>query len=146
MAEPGEFTIADYYALPDDKRVELIDGVFYDMASPSLLHQQLLVQLAMQFNQFAQNHKNCTVCISPCDVRLDRSDRTVVQPDLFVVCRPHDRQAKAFDGAPDLTLEILSPSSRQHDMIRKLWKYYEAGVRIPDRRSGAERSLGLCFR
>lgn len=48
MAEPGEFTIADYYALPDDKRVELIDGVFYDMASPSLLHQQLLVQLALR--------------------------------------------------------------------------------------------------
>ena len=72
---------------------------------------------------------NCEVYLSPCDVRLDRDNRTMVQPDLLVVCEEYDIGAKAFDGAPALTLEILSPSTRSKDMMLKLYKYANAGVR-----------------
>ena len=62
-------------------------------------------------------------------MRLDRDERTMVQPDLLVVCGDYDIGARAFDGAPDLTLEILSPSTRSKDMLLKLHKYSCAGVR-----------------
>ena len=127
---PGEYTVEDYYALPDDRRVELIDGVFYDMAGPSHLHQQILGQLYLQFHACAEAHGDgCDVYLSPCDVRLDSDDKTMVQPDLFVVCREYDLKARAFDGAPDLVVEIQSPSTQSMDTTRKMWKYHQAGVR-----------------
>jgi Uma2 family endonuclease len=53
----------------------------------------------------------------------------MVQPDIFLICHPYDLGAKALDGAPDLTLEILSPATRAKDMLLKLHKYANAGVR-----------------
>lgn len=128
--QPGEYTLDDYYALPDERRVELIDGVFYDMSAPSLRHQKILGQLYLQFQACADAHgEACEVYLSPCDVQLDCDQRTMVQPDLFVICRDYDRQARALAGAPDLVVEILSPSTRSKDMLLKLQKYHDAGVR-----------------
>ena len=53
----------------------------------------------------------------------------MVQPDIFLICHPYDLGAKALDGAPDLTLEILSPATRAKDMLLKLHKYQNAGVK-----------------
>ena len=123
-------TIADYYALPDEQRVELIDGVFYDMGAPALIHQRILTQLHLLFEECIEEHgENCEVWLSPCDVRLDRDDYTMVQPDLLVICGEYDLRAIRFEGAPDLVVEILSPSTRSKDMILKLYKYQQAGVR-----------------
>ena len=125
----GEYTLDDYYALPDERRVELIDGVIYDMSAPAIIHQKILGELFILFRECMDRHEgNCEVYLSPCDVRLDRDNRTMVQPDLLVVCEEYDIGAKAFDGAPDLTLEILSPSTRSKDMLLKLYKYANAGV------------------
>ena len=124
------YTLDDYYALPDERRVELIDGVFYDMAAPAVIHQKILGELFILFRECINAHEaQCDVYLSPCDVRLDRDNRTMVQPDLFVICGSYDLDAKAFDGAPDLTLEILSPSTRAKDMLLKLHKYQNAGVK-----------------
>ena len=126
----GEYTLDDYYALPGERRVELIDGVIYDMSAPAIIHQKILGELFILFRECMDRHEgNCEVYLSPCDVRLDRDNRTMVQPDLLVVCEEYDIGAKAFDGAPDLTLEILSPSTRSKDMLLKLYKYANAGVR-----------------
>ena len=126
----GEYTLEDYYALPDERRVELIDGVIYDMSAPAIIHQKILGELHILFRECMDRHEGrCEVYLSPCDVRLDRDNRTMVQPDLLVVCEEYDIGAKAFDGAPDLTLEILSPSTRSKDMLLKLHKYANAGVR-----------------
>ena len=124
------YTVDDYYSLPDERRAELIDGVFYDMPAPAVIHQKILLELGILFRECADAHDGqCDVFIAPCDVRLDRDDRTIVQPDLFVICGGYDLKARAFDGAPDLTVEILSPSSRSKDMLLKLHKYYQAGVK-----------------
>ena len=56
-------------------------------------------------------------------------NKTMVQPDLLVICHDYDLDAKRFEGAPDLVLEILSPSTRSKDMLLKLYKYQNAGVR-----------------
>ena len=126
----GEYTVEDYYAIPDERRVELIDGVIYDMAAPTYMHQIILGQLYLQFSACAGQHSGgCEVVLSPCDVRLDNDDRTMVQPDLFVLCHEADIARHDIPGAPDLIVEIVSPSSRARDMILKMGKYYNAGVR-----------------
>ncbi|MBQ8305196.1 MAG: Uma2 family endonuclease [Blautia sp.] len=126
----GEYTLEDYYAIPDERRVELIDGEIFDMAAPSLTHQTILGELHLQFRACADAHgKDCRVFLSPCDVQLDNDDKTMVQPDLFVVCTEFDRTKRCFSGAPDLTVEILSDSTRAKDMLLKTYKYKNAGVR-----------------
>ncbi len=127
----GYHTLEDYYALPDERRVELIDGVFYDMAAPSYRHQIILGELYIQFRACADGHEGeCRVMLSPCDVQLDNDDKTIVQPDLFVLCGKTDITGlQRFPGAPDLTLEILSESTRSKDVLLKSYKYKNAGVR-----------------
>ena len=126
----GTYTLDDYYALPDEKRVELIDGVFYDMGAPSGVHQELIGLLHLIFAGYVRSKKGtCKVFLSPFDVQLDCDNRTMVEPDLLVICEEYDIRAKNIDGAPDLTLEILSPSTRSKDMLLKLHKYANAGVR-----------------
>ena len=126
----GEYTLDDYYALPDERRVELIDGVFYDMAAPAVIHQKILGELFVLFRECADACEGeCEVFVAPCDVRLDCDNKTMVQPDIFLICHPYDLGANALDGAPDLTLEILSPATRAKDMLLKLHKYQSAGVK-----------------
>jgi len=129
-SDKRRYTIDDYYALPDDQRVELIDGVFYDMGAPAMIHQKILGDLYILFRQCADQHDMpCEVYLSPCDVRLDMDNYTMVQPDMLVICREYDIHAIRYEGAPDLVVEILSPSTRSKDMILKLYKYQNAGVR-----------------
>ena len=125
-----KYTIDDYYAIPDDRRVELIDGVIYDMEVPSLTHQRILGDLFVLFRTCASEHNMpCEVYLSPCDVRLDKDNYTMVQPDLLVLCGEYDENGIRYEGAPELVIEILSPSSRSKDMVLKLYKYSNAGVK-----------------
>lgn len=130
-AVEAPYTIRDYFDLPDDQRVELIDGVFYDMASPASIHQSILGHLHGQLYPCAENHPECELFLSPSDVRLDNDDYTVVQPDLYIICGrdAEERRQRMVSGAPDFIVEILSPSNREHDLYRKLSKYRFAGVR-----------------
>ena len=126
----GEYTLDDYYAIQDERRVELIDGVIYDMSAPSALHQIILGQLHLLFTACMNAHEgDCEVFLSPCDVQLDNDNKTMLQPDLFVLCRKYDIDGRSIPGAPDLTIEILSPSTRSKDMLLKMNKYHNAGVR-----------------
>jgi Uma2 family endonuclease len=75
------------------------------------------------------NKGPCFPFISPVDVQLDCDDKTVVQPDVLVVCdRTKYKNGRVF-GAPDLVIEVLSPSTRRKDMQLKMYKYAGAGVR-----------------
>lgn len=126
----GEKTIEDYMALPEGERVELIDGVFYDMASPLGQHQLSLGEIVRILGNYVDKNKgNCKVFQSPMDVQLDGDDKTVVQPDAFILCDRDKYVDGRVIGAPDLVIEVLSPSNRWHDMGRKLRKYKNAGVR-----------------
>jgi Uma2 family endonuclease len=124
------YTLEDYLRLPDDQRVELIDGVFYDMAAPTTIHQSIAGFLHKEFLDFVMANKGpCFPFISPVDVQLDCDDKTVVQPDVLVVCdRTKYKNGRVF-GAPDLVVEVLSPSTRRKDMQLKMYKYAGAGVR-----------------
>ena len=126
-----KYTLDDYYALPDERRVELIDGVIYDMAAPSAIHQRILGDLYVLFRECADKYgMPCEVFLSPFDVHLDKDNYTMVQPDLLAVCGETDEEIETrYEGAPDLVVEILSPSSRLKDQVLKLYKYHNAGVR-----------------
>lgn len=126
----GEYTLDDYYALPDDERVELIDGVFYDMASPMKIHQGILGGIYVQLDACVEQHPGtCFLYAAPSDVELGEDRKTVVQPDIYIHCDPDKEQNKPHHGAPDFIVEILSPSSRGHDLLRKHELYKRHGVR-----------------
>ncbi|MBO4872567.1 MAG: Uma2 family endonuclease [Lachnospiraceae bacterium] len=125
----GQYTIDDYSALPDERRVELIDGVFYDMAAPTQIHQMILTELTVQLYPSVKAHPGCRLFFAPLDVRLDNDNFTMVQPDILIVCEKNDRDIRRINGAPDFIVEVLSPSNSFREMFRKLNKYMNAGVR-----------------
>lgn len=126
----GEYTLDDYYALPDEKRVELIDGVFYDMPSPTSIHQLIDGFIHTKLlEHVAKNKGECLPIIAPIDVQLDCDDKTMVQPDIVILCDRNKVIRRGVYGVPDLALEILSKSTRKKDMVIKLNKYMAAGVK-----------------
>jgi Uma2 family endonuclease len=128
------FTYADYKAweLAPRERFELIYGEPYAMAAPNAYHQTILAELTVEFGAYLRG-KPCKVYPGPFDVRLfyeeDESDDTVVQPDLTVICDKERRGPEGGRGAPDLAVEILSPSNTTGEMSRKFRLYRDAGVR-----------------
>jgi len=132
--EARKFTYADYreWELKPGERFELIHGEPYAMAAPNFTHQRIVAMLTSEFYTFLKS-KPCRVIPAPYDVRLfyeeDENDDTVVQPDLVVVCDPKKIGEEGYHGAPDLVVEILSPSNTDMEMSRKFKLYHEAGVR-----------------
>jgi len=132
--EKTNYTYADYkeLKLADGERFEIIRGKASAMVTPNAGHQAVLAALAGQFSDFLEDkpHKAYS---APYDVRLfykeDESDDTIVQPDIAVVCDEKKRGQEGCRGAPDLAVEILSPSNTAIEMEQKLNLYREAGVR-----------------
>ena len=127
----GGHTEEEYLALPDDLRVELIDGVFYAMAAPARIHQTVALEIARQLMDCVERHsKECFVYIAPSDVALGEDRKTVVQPDVYVHCDlEKDIKPGPYRGAPDFALEVLSPSNPENDLWRKRELYQRHGVR-----------------
>ena len=132
--EEQKWTYRDYKAweLKPGERYEIIDGTAYAMSAPNTEHQNISMILSAELYNFFKG-KTCRPYAAPFDVRLfyeeDDSDDTVVQPDLVVVCDPEKLGKEGCRGAPDLVIEILSPSNSAIEMYRKLSLYQDAGVR-----------------
>lgn len=130
------YTYEDYLAmeLPEGKRVEVIDGVIYDLAAPSSTHQAISMHLSTFLsNELRKRKKRCLTFVAPFDVRLDFEDgpTTVVQPDILVKCSDDikiDEDGNELPWVPRFVIEILSPSTRSKDMFIKTKKYKESGV------------------
>lgn len=130
VKKQGEYTLEDYYALPDERRVELIDGVIYDMSSPTSIHQIISSEIRDIIQSYIRDKKGtCIAMVAPMDVQLDCDDKTMLQPDVLIVCDRDKIIRRCVYGAPDFIVEILSPSTKKKDMFTKLRKYEEAGVR-----------------
>ena len=126
----GEYTLEDYYALPDDIRAELIDGELIFLEAPSSIHQELIGELFFEIKLYIRtNNGPCKILPSPLDVQLDCDNRTMLQPDISVICHRDRIVKKGVYGAPDLCIEIVSPSSRKRDYEKKRIKYQNADVR-----------------
>lgn len=125
----GEYTLEDYYALPDDVRAELIDGHLIYMDAPTTRHQGIIAELYFQISSHIRSKKDpCKALFSPLDVRLDNDDKTMLQPDLIILCDETKDDGKRINGAPDFVAEVVSPSSVKKDYLIKLNKYWNAKV------------------
>ena len=129
------YTYADYLTWLDDKRRELIDG-FVHLMTPAQKrrHQGISSLLNYYFVNYLKN-KNCKVYTAPFDVRLPKNGETgdtqiytVVQPDISVICDLEKLDDRGCIGAPDLIIEILSPSTAKKDINDKFILYQESGV------------------
>ena len=130
LKKSKHYTYADYLTWDKDTHYQLIDGVPYAMAGASTSHQSISMALSIQIGAFLKG-KTCRIYAAPYDVRLnaDDNDDTVVMPDLLVICDKSKIQKNSCIGAPDMIIEILSPSTAKLDRIIKLNRYMRAGVR-----------------
>lgn len=129
------YSYSDYLSWPEDGRWEIIEGVAYNMTpAPSRVHQEVLIALASVFYNCLKN-SDCEIYTAPFDVRLlDKSTdpkdiKTVVQPDIIVVCDQNKLDDAGCLGSPDLVVEIVSPSTASKDYIKKLALYEKHGVK-----------------
>lgn len=128
--QPETITLEQYEALPEEKRVEVFDGIVYDMASPSQIHQSISMQLSTIINNYLLRRKGpCSIFSAPFDVKLSDKPLTIVQPDIMVICDKSKLDGKRCNGAPDFIIEIVSPNNPADDYIRKLYYYKNYGVR-----------------
>lgn len=129
-------TYADYLQWNEDVRYEAFDGLIVNMTpAPTPKHQMIQVELSVEFGSFLRG-KECQLFTAPIDVCLFASKETAhkdiknwVQPDLLIVCDQNKIEEKRIIGAPDLVIEILSPSTARNDRLLKYNKYEEAGVK-----------------
>jgi Uma2 family endonuclease len=134
--DEDRFTYADYLTWDDEQQWELIDGVAFCMSpGPNRRHQKWLGELHRQIANYLDG-KLCEVYLAPFDVRLsdnsEASDEeiiTVVQPDIMVVCDPDKLDDRGVKGAPDLVVEIISPSTAKRDITTKYELYQRHGVK-----------------
>jgi len=131
LKHPG-YTIEDWKTW--EGRWELANGVAYDMTpAPSVEHQRVSSRLhAALFNALDEAKRkagkgDCEVFHAPIDLFLPDQE-SVYQPDLLIVCDPSKITPGGIEGAPDLVVEILSPSTASRDTVRKRWAYEAAGV------------------
>lgn len=124
------YTESDYYALPEDIRAELIDGQIYYQAAPSYKHQKILGYLYKIIANYIDSKGGpCEVLPAPFAVKLREDRKTIVEPDISVICDRDKLTDKGCTGAPDWIIEIVSPGNSSQDYIRKLNLYADAGVR-----------------
>jgi Uma2 family endonuclease len=125
-------TYVDFLEWDEDFRAELHDGEVVMMAPPLTKHQQVCGELFFQIRSYLEG-KSCKVFPTPFGVRLfpkkDRSDNTVFEPDIVVICDQEKLDEHGCNGPPDFVIEIISPSTAKYDRVYKLRKYEKAGVR-----------------
>jgi Uma2 family endonuclease len=131
LAKPKVQTETDYYNLPENVRAELIDGTLvYNQAAPSRIHQTILMELSGTIRQYIKSKGgSCHVYPAPFAVKLREDRKTIVEPDISVICDQSKLTERGCTGAPDWIIEITSPSNSNHDYILKLNLYADAGVK-----------------
>ncbi len=126
----GEWTYADYLHLPDDgRRYEIIEGVLYMANAPSYNHQFTVAALVRYLGNFVLEQNLGIVIGAPFEVHLPGIAKPM-QPDVLFIAAERQPHAgtQIFEGAPDLIVEVLSPSSLRLDQYNKFGAYERAGI------------------
>lgn len=123
-------TVADFMRLPEGTLAELIDGEIYVMSpSPETLHQVVVLNVTVALREHVRRKHAGQVFVAPLDVHLPSRD--VVEPDVIFVSEARKEIARGrwIKGAPDLLVEVLSPSHPERDLIVKRHLYAQNGIR-----------------
>ena len=123
-----KYTVEEYQKFREHTRAELHEGTIVVMESPTRKHQGVLANINYKLRQFLEG-KTCKVYTSSFSVRLNEKENSFFEPDIVVVCDEKKLTVKGCLGAPDMIVEILSPSTSLYDRKYKFNKYQEAGVR-----------------
>jgi Uma2 family endonuclease len=112
----------------DGLRLELIEGELFVSAAPNVFHQRVLVNTTVTLDPYVRSRDLGVVLVAPTEIRL--AVDTAVQPDIIFISRErmHIIRSRNIEGAPDLVIEILSPSNRRVDLTRKKAVYERLGV------------------
>jgi len=131
------YSYADYLTWADDKMREIINGVVYLFSAPKLKHAAVIPPFMVRTWSFIRKRKGkCKIFTAPFDVRLPKNGETaddkifdVVQPDICVVCDLSKLDENGCIGAPDLIVEVISPSTSKRDLNLKFNLYEKTGVK-----------------
>lgn len=133
--EINKYTYADYLSWDDRERWEIINGEAFNMSpAPSTIHQLISMELAFQLKARFKD-QSCRVIPGPFDVRLPLGEEkeedieNIVQPDISVICSGGKLDERGCLGAPDLVIEIISPSTYRKDRMEKFFLYEQVGVK-----------------
>jgi Uma2 family endonuclease len=124
-----KMTYEQYCLLPaDGKQYEVIDGELFMTPAPRTRHQKIVVRLTEELSRFVRENGLGEVFVAPTDVLLE--PHTVVQPDVLFIRKERLAIVKedAIEGAPDLVVEVLSPSTFYKDLRKKMTAYAQFGV------------------
>ncbi|MEY4768410.1 MAG: hypothetical protein RL637_1049 [Pseudomonadota bacterium] len=131
------YSYADYLTWKLNERVEIIKGKIMLMSlAPNLNHQAIERNLIIEIGSYLKD-KKCRVFPAPFDVRLynrkqlilkNQEIKTIVQPDVCVVCNPEILDKQGCDGSPDWIIEIVSKGNSKRDLLLKYELYQENGV------------------
>ena len=124
-----KFTYEDYVHMPEGKRYEIVEGELYMVPAPTTTHQRISRKLEEMLSRFVEERKLGEVFYAPIDVVFSETD--IVQPDIIFISNENKNIIKEenIKGAPDLIIEILSPSGAQRDKIIKKKLYARNGVK-----------------
>ena len=112
QAQREPITLEQYENLPENIRAEVFEGQVYYMASPSQIHQSILLELSSALNAYVKRKKGkCKVFIAPFDVKLSTNPLIIVQPDIMIICDKDKLDGDRCNGAPDFIIEIISPGN-----------------------------------
>jgi len=129
-SEKKTYTYEDYLQLPDDRnRYEIINGELIMTPAPKMIHQNVISNLFYDLNDFVRKNKLGKVYTAPCDVLF--SEKNVVQPDILFIAKENEQiiTEENVKGAPNLIIEVLSPSTAYYDLIEKKELYEKFGVK-----------------
>ena len=126
--EKQYYTVEEWLSWDEDVRSELYEGMLIMLAQPTQQHQEVLMEIASQIHLYLKG-KPCKVFPAPFGVKLFKKEDTAFEPDIVVVCDKSKLDGKICNGAPDMVIEILSPSTERMDRVFKYRKYEKAGVR-----------------
>ncbi len=128
-AEKKQATYDDYLNTPEGGKFQLVAGEIIEMTSPSLYHQRIITKLSTIINNFLSKHNIAELFVAPLDVYF--SETEVYQPDIIILLNESFSKMKEnkIEGAPDLVVEVLSPSTAYYDLKHKKSIYEKHGVR-----------------
>ena len=120
----------DIIALPDGRRAELINGQWFEMATPNARHQEIVMIVAGELREHIKKKGgDCKIFPAPFAVFLTENIHNWLEPDISVVCDRDKIKEDGCHGAPDLVVEVTSPSTLKRDISKKLFMYRTEGVR-----------------
>lgn len=130
MVETEVYSQDDIAAIQDNRIVEMIDGCLFDVQAPSVIHQYVVGELFYAFRTAMTAHGSESFLLPfPVCIQLDNDSKTWMVPDIAITANMNGVMSHGVTGAPDLVVEVISPATRNKDMMIKPIKYARAGVR-----------------